>query len=163
MSRPNSVLPLSTFLLAACSVVRRWPLLILGFAIGTRAQEYDYGDADYLDPLLDNGLRLSPDTLGVFDSFGLPFANPVTFRRHVQRPQRRPNVIVILADDMVKQIILTGKIIGNYSCLLDNGTPMLWLFLHSTHQSQNRCPENKCVKIPDFSEFACSDNYGPSI
>ncbi|XP_022662665.1 arylsulfatase B-like isoform X2 [Varroa destructor] len=84
----------------ACSVVRRWPLLILGFAIGTRAQEYDYGDADYLDPLLDNGLRLSPDTLGVFDSFGLPFANPVTFRRHVQRPQRRPNVIVILADDM---------------------------------------------------------------
>ncbi|OQR72432.1 arylsulfatase B-like [Tropilaelaps mercedesae] len=77
----------------------RWPFLFLSVAIGMNTQDYDYGDTDYPD-LLSNGNGFNSENLGIFNPFGLSFNNPSTFRRPTQRPQRRPNVVVILADDM---------------------------------------------------------------
>ncbi|XP_018496954.2 arylsulfatase B [Galendromus occidentalis] len=74
--------------------------IILLYLVGTvGTQDFEYGDFGYPNAL-SNGIGIDPDLGLRFDGgpFNLP-QEPLT-RPRARQPQRRPNVVVILADDM---------------------------------------------------------------
>ena len=83
----------------AASAISTLVLLLLSAAV---AQDFDYGDFGYPNAL-SNGIGIDPDLGLRFDAgpFAVP-REPVS-RQRARQPQRPPNVVVILADDMVRR------------------------------------------------------------